>query len=152
LGVDGLWVDGRAVGVVECEWLLSVANINVGSFAGFAATPGVAVVTGDFNGDGKSDLAAYGGAGWASLPVAFSNGDGTFNVTNIGSASFASWAATPGVDIVRAISMLTDAPTLQRSAVPGGPAFRSRSRMATGRSPSRTSGPVRLPAGRRRRE
>ena len=77
----------------------TVTNINVGSFAAFAATPGVGVVTGDFNGDGKSDLAAYGGAGWASLPVAFSNGNGSFNVTNSSVATFAALATTPGVQI-----------------------------------------------------
>lgn len=77
----------------------TVTNINIASFAGFAATPGVRVVVGDFNGDGSDDLAAYGGAGWASLPVAFSNGNGSFNVTNSTSASFAAWAATPGVNI-----------------------------------------------------
>lgn len=77
----------------------TVTNINIGSFAGFAATPGVRVVVGDFNADGRDDLAAYGGAGWASLPIAFSNGNGSFTVTNSGIASFAAWAATPGVNI-----------------------------------------------------
>jgi hypothetical protein len=40
------------------------------------------VSTGDFNGDGKADLALTGGAGWTTIPVAFSRGDGNFNVAN----------------------------------------------------------------------
>src|SRR5205085_5734605 len=60
----------------------AVTNASVVTFPTWAATPGVQVVTGDFNGDGRTDLAAFGGAGWGSIPVAFSNGNGTFNVTN----------------------------------------------------------------------
>jgi hypothetical protein len=40
------------------------------------------VLTGDFNGDGRTDIALTGVAGWVSVPVAFSNGDGTWRVTN----------------------------------------------------------------------
>jgi len=79
----------------------TVTNLPVGAFASFAATPGVQVLVGDFNGDGKSDIALTGGAGWASVPVAFSNGDGTFKitndtVTNSSPGDFARMAATPG--------------------------------------------------------
>jgi len=35
-----------------------------------------------FDSDGKGDLALIGGSGWNTLPVAYSNGDGTFVVTN----------------------------------------------------------------------
>ena len=75
-------------------------NFGVFSFPGWAATPGVQVVTGDFNGDGKTDLALVGVAGWNTIPVAFSNGDGTFRVTNFGVFSFPGWAATPGAKVV----------------------------------------------------
>jgi len=78
----------------------SVSNAAVSSFPVWAATPGVQIVAGDFNGDGRTDLAAFGGAGWGSIPIAFSNGNGTFNVTNYGVSSFPVWAATPGVQIV----------------------------------------------------
>src|SRR5919106_1216153 len=77
----------------------TVTNFGVASFPGWAATPGVRIVSGDFNGDGMSDLAAYGGAGWGSVPVAFSNANGSFTVTNMGISSFAAWAATPGVKV-----------------------------------------------------
>ena len=75
----------------------NVTNEGVASFPTWEATPGVKALKGDFNGDGKTDIALVGGAGWASIPVAFSNGDGTFNVTNDGVSSFATWEATPGV-------------------------------------------------------
>jgi len=48
-------------------------------------------VVGDFNGDKKTDVAAF-GPGWANLPVAFSLGDGTFLVTNQPIVNFGDWA------------------------------------------------------------
>ena len=77
-----------------------VTNSGVGSFATWAATPGVKVLTGDFNGDRKTDVVLTGVSGWASLPTAFSAGNGSFGITNTGVASFATWAATPGVKVV----------------------------------------------------
>ncbi|MET8756241.1 VCBS repeat-containing protein, partial [Streptomyces sp. NPDC004667] len=50
-------------------------------WGGWAAESGVKVVSGDLNGDGKTDLALTGGPNWTCLPVAMSKGDGTFNVT-----------------------------------------------------------------------
>jgi hypothetical protein len=49
---------------------------------------------GDFNRDGKSDVAITGPAGWGSVPIAFSSGDGNWSVTNESVGSFASWAST----------------------------------------------------------
>src|SRR5690606_19379026 len=37
---------------------------------------------GDFNGDGMSDIALVGGQGWGSVPIATSNGDGSFGIEN----------------------------------------------------------------------
>jgi hypothetical protein len=79
---------------------VTVTNFNVNDFPVWAATPGVKILTGDFNGDGKTDLVAFGGAGWASIPVAFSNGGGSFTVTNFNVNDFPVWAATPGVKVV----------------------------------------------------
>ena len=67
----------------------------IADFAGWAASANVKVLVGDFNGDGRSDIALTGGTGWTTLPVAFSNGNGTFNVTNLPVGDFAAWAATP---------------------------------------------------------
>jgi hypothetical protein len=78
----------------------TVTNLPVTNFAAWAATPGVTALTGDFNGDGRTDIALVGGAGWATIPVATSNGDGSFTVTNSPAANFAAWAATPGVKVL----------------------------------------------------
>ncbi len=80
--------------------LFNVTNGSVGNFSNWAATANVKLVTGDFNNDGFTDVALTGGSGWASLPVAFSNGNGTFNVTNFGITNFATWANTPGVKVI----------------------------------------------------
>ncbi|WP_412543774.1 M4 family metallopeptidase [Longispora sp. K20-0274] len=78
----------------------SVTNSGVTNFPGWAATSGVQAVSGDFNGDGRADIALAGGSGWTTVPVAFSNGNGTFTVTNSGVANFPGWATTPGVKLL----------------------------------------------------
>jgi FG-GAP-like repeat/Ricin-type beta-trefoil lectin domain len=74
-------------------------NWGDGNFATYASWPGVQAVSGDFNNDGKSDIALTGGSGWWTIPVAFSNGDGTWGVTNNSTQglNFPGQAATPGV-------------------------------------------------------
>jgi hypothetical protein len=51
--------------------------------------------------------ALTGGAGWASVPVAFSNGDGTFRVTNNGLSDFPDWAQQAGATRWRETSTVT---------------------------------------------
>lgn len=65
----------------------------VGEFGTMATVPNVRVLKGDFNGDGKSDLALNGGAGWTTQPLALSNGDGTFTIHNKPITNFGSWSA-----------------------------------------------------------
>ena len=68
----------------------------------WASAPGVKVVAGDFNGNGLTDLALVRQTpGWGSIPIAFANGDGTWNVTNGPVDDFiTSWASAPGVKVV----------------------------------------------------
>ena len=78
-----------------------ITNGGVGDFAGWAATSGVRVITGDFNGNGRTDIALVRqDGGWGSIPIAFSNGDGNFTITNGGVDDFAGWAATSGVRVI----------------------------------------------------
>jgi len=51
-------------------------------FATTAMQSGLKYVAGDFDGDGRDDLALTGGVGWNTIPIAFSNGDATFRATN----------------------------------------------------------------------
>jgi hypothetical protein len=66
------------------------------NWARFARETHAAKLVADFDGDGKDDIALTGVAGWASIPVAFSNGDGTFVTTNqnVGQG-FPSFAVAP---------------------------------------------------------
>jgi len=57
-------------------------NNRVTDFPAWAAIAGVQAVAGDFNHDGKGDIALNGANRWGTLPTAFGNGDGTFRVTN----------------------------------------------------------------------
>ncbi len=82
-------------------------------FNAWAVDPGVEVVTGDFNGDGLSDIALQkcGGGTWASTPIAYANGGNLGNggspglltqfvVGNIQNTTFAQDAAHPGAQLV----------------------------------------------------
>ena len=78
-----------------------VTNGQVPNFASWAADLSVKVIEGDFNGDKRTDLALVRqAAGWASVPIAFSNGDGSFNVTNEQVTNFPAWAADASVKII----------------------------------------------------
>jgi FG-GAP-like repeat len=54
-------------------------------------------VAGDFDGDGDTDIALLGGPGWSTIPMAFSNRNGTFTVTNLSTPSVPQWAQLSGV-------------------------------------------------------
>jgi hypothetical protein len=74
-----------------------VLNVEAGGFASSWAFAAAERVVGDFNGDGRDDIALIGQAAWHTIPVAFSDGSGTFRITNGEVGSFAVWAALPGV-------------------------------------------------------
>ncbi|WP_435280118.1 hypothetical protein [Streptomyces sp. 1222.5] len=98
---------------------LKTAHTNkaVGStmFQKWAADAKVKVVVGNFNGAGGDDIALVGGAGWTSIPVALSNGNGSFTVSRItpkpasglvcsgettSCADYLGWAADPNAKAV----------------------------------------------------
>jgi hypothetical protein len=84
--------------------LLSNGN---GSFAaknytapGWANQPGVVAIPGDYNHDGRSDIAFHRpGSTWNTVPVLLSYGNGAFAASNV---SAPSWANQPGVVAVPA--------------------------------------------------
>ncbi|MBG6135841.1 FG-GAP-like repeat-containing protein [Longispora fulva] len=78
----------------------TVTNAPIGEFANWATSSGVRSVTGDFNGDGRTDFALTGGPSWSTLPVAMSKGDGTFTVTNAPITDFGGWASNPAAKVV----------------------------------------------------
>lgn len=78
----------------------TVTNTPVDSFPGSATAPGAQVVAGDVNGDGRADLIAAGGSGWFTIPVALSNGDGSFTTSNAANALFPGWATAPGAKLL----------------------------------------------------
>ena len=78
-----------------------VENYGIHNFAQFAAASNVQIIAGDFNGDQKTDLAAVRqDPGWGSIPIAFSNGNGSFRVENRPIGDFARWAAAGDVRIL----------------------------------------------------
>ena len=68
-------------------------------FLEWATVNNAKAIAGDFNGDHRTDIALVGGDGWGSIPVAFSNGDGTFSLTNAAVSNFPGWANTSGVKV-----------------------------------------------------
>jgi hypothetical protein len=75
-------------------------NQTVTDFPAWSRAPGVQAVVGDFNADGRDDLALAGAATWGSTPVALSLGDGRFARTNPGAPNFAARAAQAGAQVV----------------------------------------------------
>ena len=82
-----------AVAFSNGDGTFNVKNTTITNFAVWAALPNVKPLVGDFNGDGKTDVALTGASTWNYIPVAFSNGDGSFNVTNVTISNFGGWAA-----------------------------------------------------------
>ena len=68
----------------------------------WASQPGVSVIAGDFNGNGRTDIALVRQTpGWSTIPIAFSNGDGTWTITNGPAPHFIDeWSYQPGVRVI----------------------------------------------------
>ncbi|MFG2823060.1 FG-GAP-like repeat-containing protein [Kitasatospora sp. NPDC048365] len=72
-----------------------------GWWGGWASSADVQTMSGDFNGDGLTDLALTGGSGWDCLPVALAKGDGSFTITcNTTGTNWTGWAHASGVKAV----------------------------------------------------
>lgn len=81
------------------DW--EITNHNAEAFSKLATVPGVRVLTGDFNGDGTTDIALLKTTpGWKSMPVAYFNKNGDWTITNNDIGDFAQWATAPKVEIL----------------------------------------------------
>jgi hypothetical protein len=78
----------------------TVTNLTVGQSFPTLASQAKSVVAADFDGDGATDIALLGGIGWTTIPIAFSNWDGTFRVTNQGVPNLPGWSQQSGVKAV----------------------------------------------------
>ena len=76
-----------------------IENWAVADFPGWAAYPGVQVLSGDFDEDGWGDIALVGGPHWTTIAVAYSKPPGIFIVRNVQLPEFADladrWGSCP---------------------------------------------------------
>jgi serralysin len=78
----------------------TIQNRPAADFAIWASSPQVEVVTGDFNGDGRTDISLVRKApGWTTVPVALATANG-FTIQNRPAADFAIWASSPQVKVL----------------------------------------------------
>jgi hypothetical protein len=94
VGMTGAWTIPVAFSNGEGHFF--VTNSSVSNFPGWASTAGAKAVPGDYNADGRTDIALVGPSGWNTVPMAQSNGNGSFFVTNFPITNFATWAAQSG--------------------------------------------------------
>lgn len=82
-GVVGTWTYSSKTGLNSSTWGRVARHI----------------VTGDFNGDGRADIAFVGRTGWTQIPVAFGNANGSFTEANFirdSALTFNDWSLSGG--------------------------------------------------------
>jgi hypothetical protein len=95
--------DTIPIAFAKADGSWNVTNGAAPQFIGdWASQPGVTVIAGDFNGNGRTDIALVRQTpGWGTIPIAFSNGDGTWGITNAAAQPFiGDWANQPGVRVI----------------------------------------------------
>jgi hypothetical protein len=100
IALTGQYLSTVPVAFSHGDGTFQVTNNGLASFQGWAAAPGAEALAGDFNGDGKADIALTGGTGWSTVPIAYSTGGGGFTVDNMPVASFPGFAASAGAQAV----------------------------------------------------
>jgi hypothetical protein len=91
---------GIPVGFSNRDGTFRLTNSATPSFPASAQVSGAKPVAGDFNNDGRWDLALLGGTGASTIPVAFSKGDGTFNTINANAGNLTTLAQAAGAQPV----------------------------------------------------
>jgi len=81
-----------------CDGTFALQTFSSGNFNNWVSQSGWLIPSGhiysDFNYDGRTDILLTGVSGWGTIPVAFSNGDGTFTITNEYVQNFPQWASS----------------------------------------------------------
>ena len=77
-----------------------LAYVNNPTIVSLCGVSGARPVAGDFNGDGRDDIALLGGAGWNSVKVFLSNGTGGFSLVDQALVNLPMWAQDAGVQVV----------------------------------------------------
>ena len=132
---------GRQRRVVDRE------SAGIGDFAVWATQSNVRPLTGDFNGDGRTDVALLRqNSGWSTLPIALANGSGGWNIVNASVGDFAGWATQSDVSPAdRRLQRRLETPTWRCCGrTPAGRRCRSPSPTAPGAWTDREPGDRRL--------
>ena len=99
-GINGIPIAFASLGAGNPPFgrFVQVANA---TFLSLIRTSGARPVVGDYNGDGRDDIAVVGGVGWLSVPVMLSQGaSGNFTFVNEPLADFPIFAQQGGVRAV----------------------------------------------------
>jgi len=88
-----------AVAFSNADKTWSVTNVAIASYPDEMSNPARKIITGDFNGDGKTDLAFVGGNG-DNIYRAISNGNGSFNIETVVNKSFQLNVRESGVQVI----------------------------------------------------
>ncbi len=81
-------------------WNVKNISYNDPAYGQLINNPNTQVIVGDFNGDGKTDIALK-NKNYTTTPVFFSKGDGTWNTTNLSSPS-TGWINDPNTQVIAA--------------------------------------------------
>ncbi|MEM8996051.1 MAG: hypothetical protein AAGF23_14790, partial [Acidobacteriota bacterium] len=87
-------------GAVRRDGTFSVTNLQSTLFTPWAEHPSARLLSGDFDGDGKGDLAVTGGPGWSTVPVSSKSSTSVFfDFANDAVVRFAEWTAASGAKV-----------------------------------------------------
>ena len=90
------------MGFSNGDGTFSVTNEQHKDFPRWASErgPHTKLLTGDFNGDGRTDFALCGISDWREFPIAFSNGDGTVNVVSRPAGGISKWSGNMYAEVL----------------------------------------------------
>jgi len=100
LAVTGAGLNGVRVARSLGDGSFAVSPQSAITFSGLAASAGAKIIAGDFDGNGRDDMALVGGSSngvpWTTIPVARNNTNGTLTTTNTSQTAFTSQVTVAG--------------------------------------------------------